>query len=401
MKHLQTLTFIKMVVLREVVSLSTKTIFKYVCIMMNWKFFVGLAVVAGLTGCGQRDGSKGGEKEESVSIALPTEETEVQAEKLVTRSFELELVSNGRISTQEVAELKFANVSSGNVPIKIFVQNGDHVKAGAEIAMIDTFLLSNSFAQAAENLQKAQLELQDFLIRQGYLPADAASIPAEVLKLGQIRSGYNNAKNQFELAKYNLDHAVLRSPIAGMVINLFAKPFNPIDASAPFCTVINEEKLEVNFDILENELPLIKKGNRVRIQSYASPDIVSTGTIALINPSVDKDGMVRIKATVQPRANLFNGMNVRISVFRELGQHWVVPKTAVVLRTGKQVVFTYKNGKAAWNYVDTGYENATHYTITNSKASATLQEGEDVIYSGNEHLADGTNVKLVKNGGEE
>ena len=84
-------------------------------------------------------------------------------------------------------------------------------------------------------------------------------------------------------------------------------------------------------------------------------------------------------------------MNVRISVFRSLGKQWVVPKTAVVLRTGKQVVFAYKDGKAAWNYVDTGFDNATQYTIT----SKTLQEGDAIIISGNEHLADGTNVKLL------
>ena len=87
-------------------------------------------------------------------------------------------------------------------------------------------------------------------------------------------------------------------------------------------------------------------------------------------------------------------MNVRISVFRSYGKHWAVPKTSVVLRTGKQVVFAYKNGTAAWHYVETGYENSTHYTIT----SPTLQEGDEVIFSGNEHLADGTNVKLMIDG---
>jgi hypothetical protein len=56
-------------------------------------------------------------------------------------------------------------------------------------------------------------------------------------------------------------------------------------------------------------------------------------------------------------------------------------------------VFAFKDGKAAWNYVDTGFENATHYTIT----SKTLQEGDEIIISGNEHLADGTNVKLAVN----
>lgn len=49
-------------------------------------------------------------------------------------------------------------------------------------------------------------------------------------------------------------------------------------------------------------------------------------------------------------------MNVRVSVKRSVGEQLVIPKTAVVLRSGKQVVFTLKDGKAMWNYVHTGLE---------------------------------------------
>ena len=358
--------------------------------MNKRKFFTGFLIVAGLFACGQKDKNKSAEEEESVETLLLAEEVEVTTETLRTKDFEYELVSNGRLSVQEIAELRFTSGTGGNVPVKIFVQNGAYVAAGDAIAMLDTFLLSNSYSQASVNLQKSYLDLQDALIGQGYALVDSASIPAEVFRLATIRSGYNNAKTQYDLAKYHLDNAILRTPIAGMVTNLFAKPYNPIDNSEPFCIIINEKKPEIDFRILENELSMIKKGDRVKIQSYASPDVETTGNIVDINPSVDKDGTVRIKAFVQPHPRLFNGMNVRISVYRSLGKHWVVPKSAVVLRTNKKVVFVYKDGKAAWNYVDTGDENATHCVIT----SETLKEGDEVIFNGNEHLADGTNVKL-------
>lgn len=360
--------------------------------MRYWKWIAGLFLIAGITGCGKQS-EKNKEDEVSVETVLPTEEAEVRTETLRTIDFEHELVSNGRISAQQVAELQFVSTTGGNVPIKIFVKNGDRVAAGTAIAMLDTFLLSNSYLQAEDNLQKAYLELQDVLIGQGYSIADSALVPKELLSLAYIRSGYNNARIQYDLAKYNLDNAILRTPIAGTVANLFAKPYCAINTSEPLCTIISEGKPEVDFRILENELPLIKPGDKVKIQSYASANIESTGSIVSINPSVDTEGTVRVKAYVQPHAELFNGMNVRISVFRSLGKQWVVPKTAVVLRTGKQVVFAFKDGKAAWNYVDTGLENATHYTIT----SKTLQEGDDIIISGNEHLADGTRVTKMLN----
>ena len=353
------------------------------------KLFTCMVATMTIVCCGDKDKSKTEEAEKSVQTTLLTEVVEVTTEPLQTIDFEHELVSNGRISAQQVAELQF--VASGNIPTKVFVKNGDRVKAGDAIAMLDTFILSNSYRQASDNLKKADLDLQELLLGR-YLNSDPASIPKEELELAHIRSGYNNAKNQYELAKYNLENATLRTPIAGIVANLFSKPYNPIDGSKPFCTIISENMPEVDFTILENELPLLKIGDKVKIQPYASPGVEAIGSVVNINPSVDKEGTVRVKAFIQPDSRIFNGMNVRVSVFRSLGKHWVVPKTAVVYRTNKQVVFIYKNGKAAWNYVDTEFENSTHYSIT----SKTLQEGDAVIISGNEHLAEGTNVKLIE-----
>jgi hypothetical protein len=133
-------------------------------------------------------------------------------------------------------------------------------------------------------------------------------------------------------------------------------------------------------------------GDKVRIQAYASPDVESEGSIVSINPNVDREGTVRVKAYIQPHPKMINGMNVRISVFRSLGKQLVVPKSAVVLRTNKQVVFTYKDGKASWHYVTTGFQNSTQCSVT----SETLREGDEIIYNGNEHLAHDSQVKLVE-----
>lgn len=39
-------------------------------------------------------------------------------------------------------------------------------------------------------------------------------------------------------------------------------------------------------------------------------------------------------------------MNVKVRVKRALDEQLVVPKSAVVIRTGKQVIFTHSDGKA-------------------------------------------------------
>ena len=95
---------------------------------------------------------------------------------------------------------------------------------------------------------------------------------------------------------------------------------------------------------------------------------------------------------ILPRTYATVPMNVRVSVKRSVGEQLVIPKTAVVLRSGKQVVFTLKDGKAMWNYVHTGLENMEEYTITDG-----LEEGMEVIVTGNVNLAHEAPVKVIKN----
>ena len=107
--------------------------------------------------------------------------------------------------------------------------------------------------------------------------------------------------------------------------------------------------------------------------------------------------MVKVKAGVNGEGKLFSGMNVRVSVRRNLGEQLVIPKTAVVLRSGKQVVFTLKEGRAMWNYVHTGLENATEYVVSDKSRKGVedgLLEGDTVIVTGNLNLAHEAEVNV-------
>jgi RND family efflux transporter MFP subunit len=225
--------------------------------------------------------------------------------------------------------------------------------------------------------------MQDVLIGQGYAPEDTARTPPAILQLAQTRSGYDQALAQYQLAAYEEQRAVLTAPFNGTIANLFTKPFNIASTSEPFCTIIDMRNLEASFTLLEGEVPLIQTGDRVEIMPFSLPGEKTEGRISEINPTVDEYGMVRVKASItNQRSRLFEGMNVRIHVQRMLGRQLAVPKGAVVLRSGKPVVFTLVEGKAYWNYVQTGLENATSYTITEG-----LKEGDIIITDGNINLA--------------
>ena len=238
--------------------------------------------------------------------------------------------------TRSKADLRF---ETSEVIARIYVKNGDRVYKGQKLAELDKFRLEQKLSQAEDALLKAELELKDVLIGQGYTPDDFSKVPVETMKLAKVKSGYEQSKSQYELTKRETEHATLTAPFDGVVANLFSKPYNPANTSEVFCTILDTKGMEAEFTVLENELAFIKKGDKVTVIPYAGGSSFE-GSVSEINPLVDTNGMVKVKADVNGEGKLFSGMNVRVSVRRNLGEQLVIPKTAVVLRSGKQVVFT-------------------------------------------------------------
>ena len=331
-----------------------------------------------LTACSEKK-SENTEKE-GVETVLPSQVNEVTVMKLEKKVFNHELVSNGKIQAKEYADLYFR---SSEIVAKVWVKNGAFVRKGQKLAELDLFKLNNTLAQRKNALAQANLEMQDVLIGQGYAPDNLSAVPVDVLELAKVKSGYEQAKAQYEVAEYEVKQAVLVAPFDGVVANLFDKQYNMPKTS------------EVDFMVLESELPLIKAGDKVEVTPYAAAAGMRTGNISEINPLVDENGMVRVKAQVNGGDKLFDGMNVRVSVKRSLENQMVIPKTAVVLRSGKQVVFTLEDSLALWKYVHTGLENMTEYTLMDWEADG-LQEGMTIITTGNVNLAHEAPVKVIK-----
>lgn len=313
--------------------------------------------------------------------------TPVKVTQLATSDFHHDLITNGSISSQRIADLRF---TSNELVKQIYVKNGDLVAKGQKIAELDQFRLRNTLLQALDNYEKSKLDLQDVLIGQGYTLKDSLLIPEDVMKIAKIRSNYDQSLINYQNADYNLRNSVLYAPFSGVVANLFTKEHNIAASSDAFCTIIDLTQPEVVFNILENEVALIRRGTAVKISPYAAADYSVNGQITEINPTVDRNSMVRVRARLEASSQLINGMNVKVLLQRTLDKQLAIPKTALVLRTNRQVVFTLKNGKAYWNYVSTGLENSTSFVVTEG-----LQEGDTIIYDGNINLAHETPVVVL------
>jgi len=353
---------------------------------MKKTWIMGILLLPFLLSCSSSKTDKQDEK--GVATVLPDTPNEVKVFTLAYADFYRELSSNGTIAAQQKASLYF---QTSEVIAAIYVKNGDRVTAGQAIASLDSFKLKNRLNQAKNTLELARLNLQDVLIGQGYSLSDTDRIPQEVMQIANIKSNYDQSKHQYELAEYDLRQATLYAPVSGTVANLFQKEYNMSSVGEPFCSIIGNSSIEAVFNILESELSAVRTGDRVVISPYAISDFSGEGRITEINPVVDSHGMIRVKASIlNPGNRLYEGMNVRVRIQQAVPNQLTIPKEALVLRTNKEVVFTYKDGLAQWNYVITGLENSTHYVIVSG-----LNEGDEVIYDGNINLAHETPVRVM------
>lgn len=324
-------------------------------------------------------------------LTYTPEVNEVEVITLKRQTFPMQLVANGRLSAAQKSALYFEQ--SGQI-VSLEVQNGSYVARGGVIARLDDSEQRSALESARIDRERTRLEYLDVLAGQGYAVADSASVPADVRDLAGVRSGYSAACNAYDKAQRALAGTVLCAPFSGKVADLKLKKWDRT-GSDPFCTLIADGTLDVTFSALESEYGFLARGQRVRVTPFGSERSFA-GSIRSINPTIDKNGQIAVTASIPGAVGLLDGMNVRVVVDRDLPAQLVVPKSAVVIRDGLEVLFRYgAEGKAEWVYVHTLSANSDSFAVTaNTDRGATLSEGDRVIVSGNLNLADGSRVVL-------
>jgi RND family efflux transporter MFP subunit len=332
--------------------------------------------------------SQGKTSEDTVKSSTIVESNPVKTISLERNSFKQELISNGKLCALLKTEMPF--VVSGKVK-SLLVKNGNFVAKGDTIAILEDFDLNSHFEKSKQLMAKAKLEMENILIGQGYDAKDIANIPQKVLNIAKLKSGLNNAILDYQKAEHDLKATRLVTPFSGVVANLSKKLHQQVESGKVFCTLIDSKNFEVEFTVLESEIYLLSVGQQVSVQAFALEEGIYKGKVTQINPMVDENGLVTVKALIQNKdGKLLEGLNVKVIAERTLHHQLIIPKSALLLRQNKQVVFTYRNGKALWNYVKTGLENSEFYTIVEG-----LNEGDEVIVEGSLNLAHESEVEVI------
>lgn len=300
--------------------------------------------------------------------------------------FNAQLISNGKVEASKKSNLRFKineRISS------IRVKNSQKVSKGQVLATLDNEILNNQLDKAVIDFNKSKKKLLEEKINFGFKENSDKYEETNILNNLKIKSGYFEAQNELERVQLLYNQSFLKAPFDGVVANIDAKSGSFINSNDVFCMIFSQNKMEVTFFILESELSFIKKNQKVIVSPFSNESRKYFASVTEINPVVDKDGFVSIKARIEsPDNDLFEGMNVKITINQPISNITVVPKEALVIRSNREIVFTIEKNLAKWNYVKVLDENSTSYAISEG-----LKIGDTVIVSRNNNLAHDVEVK--------
>ncbi len=328
-------------------------------------------------------------KEDDSKQEYKPQQNIVEVLELKRGIFHHQLLSNGVLAATSRSSLSFR---TDGVVAKVNFDNGQTVHKGDTIATLFSDTQRNAYESSLLALKKAELEFYDVLAGQGYLAKD--TVPEEIVSMAKMRSGYDAALNNLQRASFDLSSCALVAPFTGKLANLNITPYSK-SKSEEVCTLIDDSRMYVEFSVLESEYRNLSKGLKISIIPYAQKECSYTGVVESINPIVDKNGQIKVKAALRNDGSLIEGMNVKVCVERNMPGYFVVPKSAVVIRDNEEVIFRYSDGKSLWTYVNVLMANSESYAIiANEDRGAEFSEGDMVIISGNLNIADGSSVTL-------
>lgn len=233
------------------------------------------------------------------------------------------LATMGKVVAVRFADLSFETV----LPIaKVNVHNGQRVRSGQVLVELEPFKLQSAVQlqrhqveQASLQVEQARLQMQDVVIAQGYDPGQAGSVPENVMHNADVKSGYalsqkmlESARTQLAAAEHALDEGVLRAPFDGVVANVSVQAHQLSQAGQIVCRVIDTSALAVEFRVMEADLARFPMGAELTVVPVAAKGTLYDAVVSVINPVVDVQGTVTIRARLSKPDGLFEGMNAEV-----------------------------------------------------------------------------------------
>ena len=264
--------------------------------------------------------------------------------------------SNGQLEVAPGSSADITAVVGGNVKsIKVF--HGDKVSRGQVLAVLehpDYIVLQEDFAEVASKLDFLEKEYE----RQKELFENNVGSGKDYQK---TKSEYNTTKAKYAGLKLRLqmlnispekvqkgeitNTITIKSPIKGFVNEVNIKVGSYVGEKDVLFEVTDNDAIHADFMVYEQDVHLIKEGQKVHFTVSNRPDKEYTATIFAIGKEFDKNNRaVHIHAKVNEDTDgLISGMYISGHIHTDKNYTRTLPNDAIVSEGTKSFIFIVDN----------------------------------------------------------
>ena len=298
----------------------------------------------------------------------------------------------------------------GGILLEVAVKEGDMVKKGQVLAVIDPRPFKAALDKAQAQLTQDQAQLQNAQTDQKRYSALAQRDFASRQQVDTQNSTVNRYQGvisadqaSIDEAKINLSYTVIKSPLDGKVGLRRVDPGNVVQAnstSTAIFSVVQEQPISVIFSLPETDLLTVRdamhKGELPALaDAPGSARVLDRGVLATTDNAINTDS-----GTIQIRANFPNAdmlltpgqfVNIRLQVGTATGV--TVPHVAVQNGQDGLFVFEIDAGKTAKRQnVKVTYDDGKQAVLADG-----LSAGATVVTAGQSRIGTGTKVSFNDN----
>jgi len=292
----------------------------------------------------------------------------------------------GTVEESSAVSLSFSG--TGTVE-RVLVSEGERVKKGQLLAVLDGSMAQNAYDVAKSTLYQAQ----DAYDRLKPLH-DKGSLTD--IKFIEVETGLEKAKAMEAIAKKSVEDNKLYAPINGVVSKRsIEEGVNVMPGLSAFKIVLIDE-VYINVPVPENEIGSVKTGQQASVTVPALGNREYTGAVdkkgVEANP-VSRTYAIKIKV-VNPKSELMPGMVCKV-LMQNVGddnvKQIVIPnRTVQISHDNRQFVWLADGNTAKRQFITVGSLSNLGVIVENG-----LSVGNRLIVEGYQKVSEGMNINIL------
>jgi multidrug efflux system membrane fusion protein len=259
----------------------------------------------------------------------------VKVVQVTQKNITLPVHSSGILSSTAEQKLSF---KTGGIVRRIYFEEGDVVRPGQLLAILDKTEIDAMVSQAEQSLAKSERDLARV---QGLYQDSSATL--ELLQ--NATTGRDVAKETLRIALFNRQYSEIRATRGGTIIKKIVNEGEIVGPGMPvfvlFETGQNDWVVKIN--VSDRDWARLNKGQVAEVHFDAYSDTNFKGTIADLPAAADpSNGLYPIEVKVTPQGKRFApGLFAQVDIASRQGRNYViVPIESIIEGEGKSA-FVY------------------------------------------------------------